>query len=683
MKTRSTLFVALLAVVSQSFSQQTQDLLNGRLRDLLRESLSGELAKEHVIQISRHHRIQGSRGYRAAAQYVLDQLRSFGFSDKDATIESFKSDGRVVYQTWQSPSGWDISWGELRMIEPYEERIVGYPEIAMSVMTYSNAGNVKAPLVWVGTGTSDSDYKDKDVAGKIVLATGYGGDVHRLAVLKYGAKAVVCYLDDDRAKDHPDMLQYTGMWPRTDELERVTFGFNLSHRQGEKLRDLILSGKKVVVRGEVKGIGLEPYFMDVVVARMQGTEKAEEEIVLSAHLDHPKESANDNASGSAALLDIARSLKDLTDSGRMPKLKRSVRFVWVPEWNGTMPYIDAHPELVGPQLGGKFLANLNMDMVGENQELLHSMLIMTRTPNSIPSVLIDVMENMAQMTDGLNIRTPRGSQSSFNYRVVPYSGGSDHMMFIDRKIPGVMMVHGPDYTHHTSDDTPDKVDPVELARSEMIAAGTVVFLSNLATNEALDLVYLSGANALQRLGQAGRNAARLVLDTPTDRLPAFMREARITIEENARVGKEGISTILWFNADREIQRAVKKSNEQLSSYAQGLLEEIRIDAATRLGNKDIPVFRETPDKRVPVRLTRGPLDFGLPESKLPKGGPEVGVPRYQLNGDVRFEIPNFIDGKNTLSDIGRALTGEFGGAAVEGFDKFIEDLVKVGVVKWK
>ena len=679
MKMSRTVLLAFTFFATQSFSQTNQDLLNSRIRDLLRESLSGELAKEHVIQISRHHRIQGSRGYRAAAHYVLEQLRAYGYAEEDATIESFKSDGRVIYQTWQSPSGWDISWGELRMVEPYEERIVGYPEIAMSVMTYSNAGDVTAELVWVGEGTSDNDYKGKDVAGKIVLATGYGGEVHRLAVLKYGAKAVVCYLDDDRAKDHPDMLQYTGMWPRTEELERVTFGFNLSHRQGQKLRDLILSGKKVAVRGQVKGIGLEPYFMDVVVARFQGSEKPEEEIVLSAHLDHPKESANDNASGSAALLDIARTLKELTDSGRMPKLKRSVRFVWVPEWNGTMPYIDAHPELVGPELGGKFLANLNMDMVGENEELLHSRLILTRTPHSLPSVLIDVMENMTQMTDALNIRTPRGSLSEFNYRIEPYSGGSDHMMFIDRKIPGVMMVHGPDYTHHTSDDTPDKVDPVELARSEMIAAGTVVFLSNLATNEALDLVYLTGANANQRLGQAGRNAAKLVLDSSTDRLPALLREATIVVDENARVAKEGLSTILWFNSETEIQRAIKKSNEQIGTFAASLLEEVKQDAARRLGKKIVPVSRDAVDSRVPVRLTRGPLDFGLPESKLSKGG----APRYQLNGDVRFEIPNFIDGKRSISDIERALVGEFGSAAVQGFDRFIEDLVTVGVVKWK
>jgi hypothetical protein len=252
------------------------------------------------------------------------------------------------------------------------------------------------------------------------------------------------------------------------------------------------------------------------------------------------------------------------------------------------------------------------------------------------------------------------------------------MMFIDRKIPGVMMVHGPDYTHHTSDDTPDKVDPVELARSEMIAAGTVVFLSNLATNEALDLVYLAGANATQRLGQAGRNAARLVLDSPPDRLPDFLREAMIVIDENARVAKEGLATTLWFNGETEIQRATKKSNEQIGAYAGALLEEVKQDAAMRLGKKSVPTSRAVVDNRVPVRLTRGPLDFGLPESKLAQAREP-----YQLNGDVRFEIVNFIDGKRTMAEIKRCLIGEFGRAAVARFDRFIEDLVTVGVVKWK
>ena len=234
-----------LTVAISVEAQEYKSLLDPKLRDLLHEELSGELAKEHVIEITRHNRIQSSRGYRAAAQYVLAQLRQYGFEEQDAFIESFPSDGKVTYQTWQSPSGWDIQSAVLRMIEPFEERIVSYPEIAMSVITDSNPGDVTAELVWVGAGVNEADYAGKDIAGKMVLATGYGGDVHRLAVLKYGARAVVCYLDDERAKEHPDMLQYTGMWPRAEELDRVAFGFNLTNRQGKKLRDLLLERKKL------------------------------------------------------------------------------------------------------------------------------------------------------------------------------------------------------------------------------------------------------------------------------------------------------------------------------------------------------------------------------------------------------------------------------------------------------
>ncbi len=202
---------ALVATASTLPAQTFTPLLDRDRRDLLHEVLSGEIAKDHVIQITRHHRIQGSRGYRHAAEYVLAQLRAYGFSEDDAYIESFPSDGRIEYQTWQSPSGWDIEPAELRLVEPFDERIVGYPEIAMSLITYSNPGDATAELVWVGSGTQASDYEGKDVAGKFVLATGYGGEVHRHAVIQHGAVGVVCYLDDARAADHPDMLAYTGI----------------------------------------------------------------------------------------------------------------------------------------------------------------------------------------------------------------------------------------------------------------------------------------------------------------------------------------------------------------------------------------------------------------------------------------------------------------------------------------
>ena len=666
-------------------AQSRSQLLEPQIRDLLHEALSGELAKEHVVQITRHHRIQGSRGYRDAANYMMQQLRAYGFAELDAYIESFTSDGKIHYQTWQSPSGWDIEWGELRMIEPREERIVGYPEIAMSVMTYSNPGDVTAELVWVGSGTKDSDYEGKDVRDKLVLATGYGGAVHRLAVLRYGAKAVVCYLDDGRAKEYPDMLQYTGMWPRTEELERVTFGFNLTHRQGAKLRALLTDGKKVVLRGQVKGIGLEPYFMDVVVAHIRGTELANEEVVFSAHLDHPKESANDNASGSAAILDIARTVKELIDRGRLPRPKRSLRFIWVPEWYGTMAYIDKHPELIGPELGGTFLANLNLDMVGEHLELLHSKLILTRTPDSLPSVLNDVTENMAQMVDELEVRTPRGSLSAFNYRVTPYSGGSDHMMFIDRKIPAVMFSHDPDYTHHTSEDTPDKVDPVELERCELIAAGAALYLANLNAQQAQKLTFLASANATRRMGEALSSAVEQIQSGSDGVDGSSWAEGQNILDHALSRESTAVASILQFNGHASVRQLLTNIQRELQHLHQTSTNLLKDTARAQgfTGSRP-PALNGKGDSRIPVRATRGPLDFGLPASKLPaEEAAWYSSMNFTFSGAQRFELVNFIDGKRTASEIRNALSAEFGPAADAMVARYLEDLVKVGVVNWK
>jgi len=671
------MIVLCLLPANRMSAQTASPLLDGAVLDLLHESLSGEMAKDHVIEITRHHRIQGSRGYRDAAHYVLGKLKAYGFSDADAYIESYPSDGKVRYQTWQSPSGWDITSAELRMLEPYDERIVGYPEIAMSLITYSNPGDVTAELVWVGNGTREEDYAGKDVAGKMVLATGYGGSVHRLAVLEHGAKAVVCYLDDERAKEHPDMLQYTGMWPKTDEISRVTFGFNLTNRQGEKLKSILMSGKKVVMRGRVEGTGLEPYAMDVVVARISGTDRAGEELVFSAHLDHPKESANDNASGSGAILDIARSLKELIDSGRLPRPKRSFRFVWVPEWYGTMAYIDAHPEMTGPELGGSFLANMNMDMVGENTELLHSKLLLTRTPLSLPSCVNDVVAEMARAVDALNVRTPRGSLSEFNYRVTPFSGGSDHMMFIDRKVPGIMFSHT-DYTHHTSEDTPDKVDPVELERCEIISTATMWYLANLDEKQGRDLAWLTAANAAGRFGHEVRRAHQVTNLTPSG--PVDLGAAQNYIDYGFWDARQSISSVLYFNDGETVKYAVDQALSQLGeSFRQASVQPTMLFPEPANAAKKIP----SAETRVPVRLTRGPLDFGLPEEALsPEESAWYSSPRFTLTGDQRFELVNFIDGRRTVSQIRDAVTAFGPMVDISVVSRYLDDLVKARVVKW-
>lgn len=106
-----------------------------------------------------------------------------------------------------------------------------------------------------------------------------------------------------------------------------------------------------------------------VIAKVPGSDPAlkGEYVVLSAHIDHlgigePINShriyngAMDNASGSATLLDVARSLKQSPE-----KLKRSLLFVFVTgEEKGLLgsKYFTAHPTV----LPNSMVANINIDM---------------------------------------------------------------------------------------------------------------------------------------------------------------------------------------------------------------------------------------------------------------------------------------------------------------------------------
>jgi hypothetical protein len=662
-------------------------LLGPAVRDLLHEELSGELAKEHVIAITRHHRIQGSRGYHAAAEWVLSKLREYGFDEEHAALETYPSDGRIHYQTWQSPSGWDIASAELRMLEPRSERIVGFPEIAMSVVTYSNPGDVTAELMDVGAGTSAADYAGKDVQGKFVLATGYGGAVHRMAVLERGAAAVVCYLADERAAEHPDMLQYTGMWPRPDELERTTFGFNLTNRQGERLRALLARGEKVVLRGRVEGIGLEPFVMGVVVATIDGSERPEEELLFTAHLDHPKESANDNASGSGAILDVARALRKLIDEGRLSPPRRTLRFLWVPEWYGTMAYLDARPELLGYawKRGGTVLADMNLDMVGEHTELLHSRLIVTKSPFSIPTCVDEVVADMLAMVDGLEVRTPRGSRAAFNYRHAPYSGGSDHVMFIDRGVPSAMFSHDPDYTHHTSEDTPDKVDPVELERCELVATGALWTLANLDERRALELAWLASAGASARLDEAARRVRDWALTAVGAERERLAREADAALASAGEREELALESVLvhFDLRDAAASPALARLVAEQRAGLQARLAGLRRALARELGLEPatLAAAAGAGDERRVQRTTRGPLAFDLQERHLPaeraawySGGPFA-------SGERRFELLNLANTGATLAEIRTLFAAALGPVDAADVARFFEDLETLGPVE--
>ena len=87
--------------------------------------------------------------------------------------------------------------------------------------------------------------------------------------------------------------------------------------------------------------------------------------------------------------------------------------------------------------------------------------------------------------------------------------------------------------------------------------------------------------------------------------------------------------------------------------------------------------------RVPVRLTRGPLDFGLPQSALdPKDAAWYATPEFTLTGDERFELVNFIDGRRSVREIRNAVTAFGHPVDIGVVYRYLDDLVRVKTVRW-
>ncbi|UCE91059.1 MAG: DUF4910 domain-containing protein [Methanobacteriota archaeon] len=481
------------------------------LGDLVKGELSGSSAKSYVAGLTRYHRIQASPMMRDAAHHVRDELLRIGIGD--VVVEEYPADGRRKYWTHKSSMGWNARSAELHMLEPKRHLLANFANTPQSLHTFSAATpgkGVTAELVDVGKGISEEDYAKKRVRGKMVLATGPAKLVQREAVIKRGAAGVLTdtlayeFPGVRESIDIPDAHSYQGLWPDAETAPKLRFGFSLSRRQGNELRKYLHDGKTVRLNAKVDA-DLKKGRYCVVTALIRGTARQEEEVFMVAHLCHPKPSANDNASGSGLLIEVARTITALVESGRIPRPKRSIRFLWVPETIGTVIYLSQHPGSVD-----RLVAGVNLDMVGEDQDVCKSTLCMECTPDSTPSYLNDlVYSNMVRSNAEYDNAAKIGIPSRYRQARTTFSGGSDHAEFNESTagVPCVTLAQWPDMFYHTSMDTMDKVSEDSLRRVGWAVAVSVLSLADADTEAVHRLACKTASEGMARISQAVGDAS--------------------------------------------------------------------------------------------------------------------------------------------------------------------------------
>ena len=209
-----------------------------------------------------------------------------------------------------------------------------------------------------------------------------------------------------------------------------------------------------------------------ILAFIEGTEKPEEIIVISAHYDHVGNNngviyngADDDGSGTVAVMEIAEAFQQAKKAGKGPK--RSILFLHVTgEEHGLLgsKYYSENPVFDLKNT----VANLNIDMIGRSDkenEGKNYVYVIGSEMLSTELKKINVAANKATQNLELNYKydDPNDPMRLY-YR-------SDHYNFAKHGIPVVFFFDGIHEDYHQPTDDPEKIDyPLLQKRAQLVFA---------------------------------------------------------------------------------------------------------------------------------------------------------------------------------------------------------------------
>jgi hypothetical protein len=521
-----------LMLLSQAYGQNSnpRTLLPSRIVDDLIGEASGEKAMNHIIEMAGYiHDRPASEysGYFFETKYILDRLNEYGLNEP-------------VVNKYPGGKTWDGVKATLWEVSPGLQKIADYGDLPAVLASGSTNADVTAEIVWVGEGRQ-SDIEKLDLNGKIALTSGSIGMVHNLVVAK-GAVGVISYYSP-RPQQVPLAIPISGIsGGRSGSESTAKFGFFLPPREGIILRDRAMR-EKITVHAVVEAQNLD-YDLEVPSCVIKGTDPAAGEVIFSAHLyeGFVKMGANDDLSGCAAILEIARMLNTMINEKRIERPKRSIRFIWAPEFSGTGPWVNDHLPIIS-----KTLCNINLDMVGLRLKDSQSFLCMHRTTYGNPHYINDVMENYYNFVGMCNrsdlaitgregffkrIVALTGTDDPFYYAIDDHYGASDHEVFNDWgvQVPGIMMITWPDLYYHTSQDIADKCDATQFKRVCFIGAAAALTIANADEAMALKIAGEVTGNSSARIGKQLQRSISVIDNADKTNFESLYKRSRSYIE---------------------------------------------------------------------------------------------------------------------------------------------------------
>ena len=226
-----------------------------------------------------------------------------------------------------------------------------------------------------------------------------------------------------------------------------------------------------------------------IAAYIKGSVFPNEYIVISSHLDHIgikdgklNNGADDDGSGTVALLEIAEAFKMASEAGQGPK--RSLIFLHVTgEEKGLLgsKYYTENPLYPLKET----MANLNIDMIGRTDPKRED-----KDPNYIYLIGADrLSQDLHDISEEVNNKyTQFKIDYKFNEENDPnrFYFRSDHYNFAKNNIPVIFYFSGTHEDYHKPGDTPDKIMYDLLAKRAKLVFYTAWELANHSTKIKLN-----------------------------------------------------------------------------------------------------------------------------------------------------------------------------------------------------
>lgn len=458
-------------------------------------------------------------------------------------------------------------------------------------------------------------------------------------------------------QDVPDLVMWTIFSGRREG--PPLFGFNLSPRQGQRLRALARQSADPVRVRALVDTELNEGVSDLAHAALPGTDLAHEEVWLLAHLSEP--GARDNASGCCLALELARVLARLTASGALPPLRRTIRFLHATEVEGFLPFIHERRERLHHVVAG-----LCCDSVGQDFALCGGEAVLFLSPEHNGSFI----DGLLQVLLGAAAAEPVTRFTTDNYAAFPWHTepffGNDAFIsdgFFD--IPTPQVSTWPDRHYHSNQDLPHQISTNTLGRMAVAFGSYLYLMATAGATEARWLANLAVQDWKRRVG--GTVTAALVRrDTAPAQTVALLRHMTLQAQDAVR------QTSRFARGDTALATDLAALCAHLAQWGEAEARQ----AWTTLGGQG-----------------------ALPEPPQISGSGLDRVPRRRrwgapvLNGALRERLAKLADGGVNLARIwpwinGRRNVGEIaarlaygGGIPVERLQAYLDLMADAGAIE--